>query len=129
MVAKSLLATGQVVGFPFGRLGDHVGDSRGVRVFIERLQEKITGFIKKSSSSTLRIESCRPGHNTGLWIIDDENHFNKVCAFGMRFSDSRILMDLLSIFLQIRQAQLGVLMLLFRVERLVVSQALSLSAS
>lgn len=73
---------GQIVGFPFGALEHHVGDPRGVRLFVEALKKKLATFVREEAGVPAEDVRVRGAHGeAGVWIGP-----HKVAAIGLRFS-------------------------------------------
>jgi lipoyl(octanoyl) transferase len=78
---------GQVIGFPFGRLEDFTGDSRGVRRFVLGLQGALEDFIKaelERAGDTTRVLEHGDEACSGVWL-HDQGLRRKIVAMGMAF--------------------------------------------
>lgn len=74
---------GQILGFPTGTLEQHTGDSRGVRVFLDRLQRNLAAAVSELGHEA----ECRSGPEAGIWIRErEEPGPRKVASIGMSFS-------------------------------------------
>lgn len=72
---------GQLVGFPFGQLSDHVGDARGVRVFVERLKARLEGVVANYKTVAARQD----GENVGVWTQEGDGRVAKIASIGLGF--------------------------------------------
>ncbi|MBI3543718.1 MAG: lipoyl(octanoyl) transferase [Deltaproteobacteria bacterium] len=81
---------GQVVGFPFGKLEDFIGDPRGVRAFVVRLKRVLALFIARelwaAGDRERRVDAARAEDAAGLWFDDGR----KVVALGLGFGRAGI---------------------------------------
>lgn len=71
---------GQVIGFPFGRLEDHVGDPRGVRAFVEALKAKLSRLIRAHGHV---LDESEAG-GAGLWV-NEVGLRRKIVSIGLAF--------------------------------------------
>lgn len=71
---------GQIIGFPFGRLEEHTGDTRGVRAFVSQVREA----LESVAGLYHPIEPCRDESNVGVWT-KQRDVVGKVASLGMAF--------------------------------------------
>lgn len=75
---------GQMVLFPFGKLSNHIGDTRGVKNFIKNTISKLMNFIEIESNEHREICHDLQGEFTGIWTKNIEtNKFQKIVSVGL----------------------------------------------
>ena len=71
---------GQIIGFPFGHLEEHVGDARGVRAFVVGFKRALSRVIARHRT----LDEATPDDEAGLWILDNGAR-RKIASIGLAF--------------------------------------------
>ena len=84
---------GQIIGFPFGTLEGHTGDSRGVRKFVSMLKARlelfIAGELKHAGSGERKVDLSDCAETAGVWLIEQGGR-RKIVSIGLGFQRSSI---------------------------------------
>jgi len=84
---------GQIVGFPLGTLADFVGDSRGVRKFIEKLVSALEWFVEsewRRSGDRRTIDRKKAAQCPGVWARTETGELQKIASIGLAFHRGRM---------------------------------------
>ena len=86
---------GQIIGFPFGTLESHTGDSRGVRKFVTQLKGTLEGFIStelkregqregQRDRADREVDLSTPDETAGIWL-NEAGARRKIVSIGLGF--------------------------------------------
>jgi lipoyl(octanoyl) transferase len=78
---------GQIIGFPFGTLENHTGDSRGVRKFVTHMKRTLESFISaelKGDPGGRIVDETTPDETAGIWLREAAGR-RKIVSIGLGF--------------------------------------------
>ncbi|MBI3555544.1 MAG: hypothetical protein HY074_04710 [Deltaproteobacteria bacterium] len=87
---------GQIIGFPFGTLEGHTGDSRGVRQFVTRMKSRLETFISTEllraadpAGDVRQVDLSTPEQTAGVWLLQNGMR-RKIVSIGLGFHRTSI---------------------------------------